>query len=484
MALCAFYSWAEEPSSLSDRHQSAVKLAREGNLKEALPLMESVYQQKPLDPTVVADYIVLLTWAERWSKAVAVYEQKKELKLPDYVLPQVGRAYVEQGQLRQAQKYVRHCLDNHPDDIELRSLLAQIYLWRGWFRLALKEFEEIHSQAPKHALTNNGYANALNATHHKQQAREFLQSLLNADPTNGLYLKTQKEFNLEKDRTLGLRSYDAREYPGEDEFYFSTSLNQPVGYEHTLFAEYIRREISQNPKNNVSEKVYIGDQWIPNGFWKGKAAVSFDPDTGQDAGGLGKMEVTPDDRWLFQTSYDSKIIDVPLRSQTAGTDVTEYECLTRYRLSDLFHTTLGINFKDYTDGNENLSYFWYTETGLYRRIRWKMNLKTESYLTTNSEQGVPYYSPKYVYSLYLIPEIEHTWFRHEDQALVDRLSVGPGQLWQKGFDANTVGFVRYEQDYQLSKKMGLLGGAAYSLHNYDGDSSKRWNIYTAVKIRF
>ncbi len=546
------FSWAEEPPSISDQYQAAIKFSREGNIKESLPLIESVYQQQPRDPTIVADYIVILTWAQQWSRATEIYEQKKELKLPDYVLPEVGRAYrelrdyakakdiyekylalhphdetaqlglirttlasgdyrkaqehiamlvtdhpdnvryqllkaefyIEQGQLGEAQKYLLRRLSDQPDNVELQSLLAQVYLWRGWPRLALREFEKIHKQDPARALTNNGYANALNATQHKKQARDLLRSSLKTDPDMNLYLKTREEFDLENNGALRSRAYYTREFPGEDEFYLSNSLDQPIDFHHTFFAEHIRREISQDPKNTVSQKVYVGDQWVLNERWKGTAAVSFDPDTGRDLGGLGKIELTPDDHWFFQASYDPRILNVPLRSQTAGTEVAEYEFSTKYRLSDLFFTTMGTNLKDYSDGNENISYFWYTETGLQRHGRWKTNLKTELYVSTNSEQDVPYFSPKYVYSFYLVPEIEHTWFRHNDQALVDRISVGPGQLWQKGFGANNAGFVRYEQDYQLSKTTGFLVGTTYSLHNYDGADSNRWNIYSALKIRF
>ena len=530
----------------------AVQLAHDGKLKESLSTIQQAYEENQNDAGTVADYIVILSWNEEYKLAAALYEQKASLNLPDYVLPEVARAYREIGngrqarilyemyttnhpddvnaqigtfwtaleagnlkeahqqmdmllvnnpanadyhlrkadiyinedQLSKAQKYLEGILDSVDDPVKIKTTLSQIYLWRGWARRALREFEALRAQDAAAVLISNGYANALNNNARKKEAREYIQSMISQYPQTAHFSRTKHSFDIEDMMSFATRNYYTKEFSGEDEVYLSGRFDQPLGHQHIFYTEYIRRLITSQPKDDVAKRVYIGDQWQPNNMWRLTGAISADAENGKAASGLGRVSLTPDDFWTFSFGYDSRAIDVPLRSRTVGTKASDYSWSAAYRASEALNTTVGVNRRDYSDDNESLGYFWYTDTALKTTAKWKVRLGTDFYMATNSNQDVAYFSPKRSYSFYVVPMLERVWFRRPQKAFVNRVYVGLGQIWQSHFNSENAGFVRYEQDHKISDTVGLVVGTTYSLNSYDGKDSNRLNVTAALRFKF
>lgn len=536
----------------SSAHDQGVSLAKEGKLKESLQVLENAISENSSDTNLLADYIVVLTWDEQWQKAVDAYQKNSALTLPDYVLPEVGRAYRESGQydtsygvytkylsahnddtnahsgallsalelkdyytahqhadflieknsadpdfhlnkvriyvrqdqLAEAQKYLEKVIPAVEDNIKLRTALGQIYLWRGWPRKALKEFEITKDADKDYIEANGGYASALNATAQKKQARDHIGEALIKVPGNNRLSQVQRGFEVEDMTWTTLRAYNTKEFPGEDEAYFSGRVEKNIYNHHRVFTEYVRRLITNQPEDDIAQRIYLGDEWQPYDMWTLVGGISANSENGEELGGLGQLILTPDDFWAFRFRYDSKAIDIPLRSRVQGTRASDYSWSVVYRASELFNTTAGLSLRNYTDGNENWSYFWYTDTGIYTSARWKFRIGTDSYLSTNSDQTVPYFSPGHGYSFYVTPMVEHVWFRHINRSWIDRFYVGAGQIWQENFNGENAGFIRYEQDHQFTETLIWLVGTNYSLNSYDGKDSNRLQVYTTIKKAF
>ena len=69
-----------------------------------------------------------------------------------------------------------------------------------------------------------------------------------------------------------------------------------------------------------------------------------------------------------------------------------------------------------------------------------------------------YYSPKEFSDFYLIPNVEHTWYKLYAKSVVDRFYVGLGQKWEDSFGAENVGYLRYEIEDKFSDTLSLLAG--------------------------
>ena len=152
--------------------------------------------------------------------------------------------------------------------------------------------------------------------------------------------------------------------------------------------------------------------------------------------------------------------------------------------SELFNTGLSLDYKNYEDGNANWDYGWTTDTAIRTYAYWKWRMGTSFDYNTFSKQDVDYYSPKKLYDAYLIPNVEHTWYKFYDQSVIDRFYVGMGQQWEHGFGAENVGYLRYEIEDKLSDTLSILVGEIYSLEFYTGQHMNVLNTYWTIRKKF
>jgi biofilm PGA synthesis protein PgaA len=392
-----------------------------------------------------------------------------------------------QDRLKKAQKIGEQYVTAAPADTQALSAMAHLYLWRGWPRYALEQFLIIHTMDPNFVSANVGYALTLYENMHKAQARAMLNSLSAQYPNDTNISQAQRQIKVEDMSTLTISGYYEHQIIGDDEFYLSERLDVPINDQNQLFAELIRRNtefISTGGGHYLTNRFYLGDIYRPNNTWKFTDALTGDYDTGQRIGGISEVELTPDDHWTDTFHYDSRTIDIPLVSRQPGQNVQDYSLTSVYRQSELFNTGLSLDLKNYEDGNANWNYGWTTDSAVKTYAYWKWRIGTSFDYSTFSKQDVDYYSPKKLYDYYLIPNVEHTWYKLYDQSVVDRFYVGIGQQSEHGFGGQNVGYLRYEIEDKLSDTLSLLVGEIYSLENYTGQHMNVLNTYWTIRKKF
>jgi biofilm PGA synthesis protein PgaA len=435
-----------------------------GRYQEATDLLNEIDRELP------AQILRRGILSDNWQKAEVTYNKVWLLMYQD--------------RLAEAQKLALEYLKTSPANTQLRTVLAHVYLWRGWPRQALKEFQMVQNMDYENIPATNGYARSLYDNVKKQDARKEINMACEKYPRNRHVQRARRLIEVDDQPFATFSGYYYTEHPGEDEFLFSLRGDQPVTDHHQIFAEIVRRETTHSEGKDITDRTYLGDIWRTNNMWKLTGAFSLDETTGKDAGGLGAVELTPDDFWTFGLGYDSYSLDVPLHSRVTGVTAQDFYALARFRASESFNTQLGAGFKDFSDGNENYNYLWTTDTALTTAAYWKTRLQTEFGYSTFSRQDVNYFSPEYLYDFYLIPMVEHTWRRRYEKAWVDRLYLGLGQQWQKGFGAENVGYIRYELDHRYSDTFSALVGVTYSLKNYDDADVNGLTIYWTLRKHF
>ncbi len=453
-----------EPKSFKTSMALYYSLIDLGRYADATNLLNAVDAELP--PQIIERGIL----SDNWQKAEVAYNRIWLLMYQD--------------RLAEAQKLAQEYLKVSPANTQLRTVLAHVYLWRGWQRQALKEFQMVKNMDDENIPATNGYARSLYDNVRKQDARKEINAAYEKYPRNRHVQRTRRLIEADDKPYATLSGYYYTEHPGEDEFQLSLRGDEPVKDHHQLFAEIVRRETTRPEGKDVTNRAYLGDIWRPDNIWKLTGAFSLDNVTGKEAGGLGSVELTPDDFWTFGLGYDSYSLDVPLRSRVTGVTAQDSDALVRFRASESFNTQLGAGFKDFSDGNKNYNGKWTTDTALTTAAYWKTRLLTEFDYSTFSRQDVDYFSPENLYDFYLIPMVEHTWWRRYEKAWVDRLYVGLGRQWQKGYGAENVGYVRYELDHRYSDTFSVLVGVTYSLNNYDGSDVNGLTIYGTLRKHF
>jgi biofilm PGA synthesis protein PgaA len=388
-----------------------------------------------------------------------------------------------QDRLKEAQAYLEELLSVAPLNTHTRTALAHTYLWRGWPRRALEEFR-ISGNLDEEEVSNRiGECYALNENDRGEEARTKAQELLKEFPANKHVQRLNRYFEVQDMRTLTVDGAYSTEDPGAEGVYWSVRVDQPIKPWRSMFAEYVWRRSEESDASDLRRRWRTGFDWRLNRDWWSTVGFSID-ENGANAGHFETLTFTPDDRWLFSASYDSYAIDVPLRAAVTGVEAQETSFLARYRASEDFTAETSALWRDYTDGNQQYVYGLRLDKGLTTSAYWKTRLMFDGFWEFNSENDRDYFSPESLYGFYLVPMVEHTWFRRYERALVDRFFAGVGDQWQKGYSGDTVWYVRYELDYRLSDVFSILAGTTYAQKYYDGDDTKVWTPYLTMKVRF
>lgn len=118
-------------------HDRAVELARLGDTKQALAILEPLYYSHGDDLGVTRDYIAILGWdGGHDARVVEVYQTLADPDQPDFVLQQVGRSYRTLHHPNQALAVYQIGLRHSPDDSNfiigaMRSLAEDGYVERA-----------------------------------------------------------------------------------------------------------------------------------------------------------------------------------------------------------------------------------------------------------------------------------------------------------------------------------------------------------------
>ena len=394
-----------------------------------------------------------------------------------------GWWYLYQDRLAEGNRYIDRILSAAPFDTNIRTALAHTYLWRGWPRLSLQEFQIIRQIDPEDLNTQMGYCYALDENDRGEEARLLAEELLKKNPANKHLQQLNRYFKVEDMRTLTVGAATSREHPGVDQLYWFTKVEQPISPWRKIFTEFVWRYDHQDDQKYMLKRGYAGVDWRLSRDWWFTGSLSEDTE-GKNFGYSPKLTFNPNDYFSFITSYDSYSLNVPLHARVFGISAREWNFTARYRQSENFTGEISTDYMRLSDGNIEDSNTLLLDKAITTAAYWKTRIALEANSTTYSKVDVPYYSPKHIYTLYATPMIEHLWYKRYEKTFTDRLFIGAGSDWQKSFSTKAIWHVRYEQDYKVSDTLSFLWGATYSKRNYDGQNSGAWSYDIAGKLNF
>ena len=90
----------ERPSGPT--REGAVALARQGDLEQALTMLDALHRASPEDAAVTHDYIVVLGWAERDAEAIELFRTLPPGQAPGYVVSAAARSSRNLGRYDEA----------------------------------------------------------------------------------------------------------------------------------------------------------------------------------------------------------------------------------------------------------------------------------------------------------------------------------------------------------------------------------------------
>ena len=457
------YNQQWDPQYGSTRMLIYHNLVALGRYKEASAVLDELDEEMPVQ---IVDRGIL---KDNWRKEEIAYNR--------------GWSLLYQDRLTEAQEYFEDLFSRGPFNTHSRIGLAHAYLWRGWPRLALEEFKVAHTIDSKDIVGEVGYCYALDRNDRREEARAITKDLLCEHPNNKHVQKLKRYLKVQDMRTFSFSIDSISEDPGVDELDWSVRVDQPVAPWRKIFAGFIYRYASQDDLKDKIRRAQLGLDWRLNRDWWFVGDVSLDKD-GRSFGHSEQITFDFNDYLSSILLHNSYSLSVPLRARVTGVEAREWSSVMRYRHSESFLAQAGASLLELSDNNDHWSYNFKLDKALTTQAYWKTRLALEGYAATYSKTDVSYFSPKHLYSIYLIPMIEHVWYRRYERSLLDRFFVGIGPQWQDGFSVKDVWYVRYEQDYKLSDTLSFLIGADFHKRNYDGVDTDVWGFNFAFKTNF
>lgn len=373
---------------------------------------------------------------------------------------------------------IRH---SAPYNNEIRSGLATAYLWRGWPRKALQEYSIANRIEPDNLYVTAGLLRAMNQNDGGREARRLADDLAQKHPGNDTVERLVHDFSVQDKAVISGGGGVIQEDPGVEASYWSARIDQPLLPWRKIYGEHVRRDYEHNDFTETIERGVLGLDWRLGRDWWFGAAYSVDPDS-ENGGFSTSLSYTPYDILTFGAFYESYSLAVPLRARVRGIESEEYSMNFRIRTSEMFSLESAVSYFQLSDDNDHTS----AQIRLDRRVttgpRWKTWIRIEGYGLKNSSQNVPYFSPPSLYQAYLVPNIEHTWYRRYGKAVTDRFYGGVGIQKQEDYDELVVWYLRYDQQYRLSDTFAFNVGVTYSRQNYDGEDTDVLNVYAGTQV--
>jgi hypothetical protein len=179
------------------------------------------------------------------------------------------------------------------------------------------------------------------------------------------------------------------------------------------------------------------------------------------------------DTWHVHTALDTNVNDLSSaayrdgvrgRSLKAGATLITHEShkaggeISRIRFSDE-------NIRD-------AARLWWTERWM-SGPSFKLDSSAGLYISRNSQTGVSYFNPARDREASVSLAGEWLTWRRYHRSFRQRMSYTFGRYWQEGFNAGTVGDLRYEHEWRDDRSIALRYGVGHGFHPYDGKREDR-----------
>jgi biofilm PGA synthesis protein PgaA len=405
---------------------------------------------------------------------------KAELKLAK------GWLLLYEDRLNEAETHFSDLHEKAPANTNFRTGLAYTYLWRGWPRRALREFNISRSMDEQDINARIGEISALNTLAFKEQAREEAGNLLKAYPKNRHVQSLVRQLEVEEKREISADILVSSDDDGVSDVQTGLRLTWPVSLYTNVYGLlfYQRTESLREGLVSYFRRAGLGADHIFNSSWKLRQQFSFNYDNAGDFGSLTEIMFTPDDHWGFGLSYDSFTTDVPLRARVFDIEADNFKADITWRESEWRSFRISHSRIKFSDDNRRLAGQFGYEQGLYVKNDWKMRLFLDLATSSNSSDDAPYFNPERDFGLSVTHMTEHTIKRIYRKAFLQRLYLSLGTYKQSGFSYYATGSARYEHDMDFSDVHALLYGISLGRQVFDGEAVTGWSFYLTWRLLF
>jgi biofilm PGA synthesis protein PgaA len=389
--------------------------------------------------------------------------------------------------LRKAQLQMEKKSALAPYNRDLRTDLAKLYLWRGWIRKAIRQFNLALAQEPGNMDARIWRTHASLDYHKYEEASETVRKLWSLFPENKAVQKLKRNWDTHHmwyfhSEMMGGKGESL--VVGSRDFSIDNYLySPPVHHWFKGFLHYHNHSAKFFGETARHQRWGVGVDFN-RGDFGGQAELllrlSGDPNYGYRLGGHWNI----DDHWEFSADYTHNGLDIPLKGRVVDLKGNSAASNLVWRLSDLTYFKSSFSTYDFNDGNRRYGLLLAGHQLLYMGPKFMLAADAEFYTSSNSMTDRYYFNPESDASYMISLDAWQTLYRFYDFKFVHRLIVGYGNYWQKNYDPGWMGMIRYEHQWDFNDRQALLYGIRFSRRVYDGNPETATAYYVTVNWRF
>lgn len=388
-----------------------------------------------------------------------------------------------------AERRLAPLAEQAPLNAELHTAQATVYLWRGWPRRALGEYEIARNGKPAdlpdaragrgHALLNLGDYPEVEAT-----LRQLQETAPDSGATHALArdweLRNMRELRLEMARTENSGTQEGSEDLGFDGWLYGAPLRyhyRPFLHHHFEQAEFLEG-------NAAYRRLGAGVEYSARDIL---LTAELDRDAGStvNAGVAVNGRWSPSDTWSFTAGADSQSDDIPLRGRlNEDIDGWSVDLGADWRANELRSAHAGVQRVDFSDDNQRTAASARGAQRLLTRPHYRMDGLLGVYASRNTRVGAPYFNPASDLSVDFTLNNEWLLYRRYENSFRHRLALSAGNYHQEDFGSDTLWAAQYEQRWNPHDQFELAYGIIRARRVYDGVPEHQTTLYLNLDWRF
>ncbi len=395
----------------------------------------------------------------------------------------LGRAFA--GELGDAQSGLEELRTLAPMNLSVRQELSSVYLWRGWPRRALKEFDRILALDPDHVGARVGRASAFLDMSERGSAESTVNSLLVIAPENKHVQTIARRTDADGLWRLSVEAGTAESTGGalgtRDRF-LNTRLSASISSRMGFFASWRRSDATYPDGDGIHDRVALGAEFQSRSV-RIAGEASRNRQGAAQVGGAGRIDLTPGDRWSIHLQGDSHSTDVPLQAARFGVDGWRAGGRLAYRANEGTRWSIGGGTLQMSDGNARVEAYTSLDQQLGVSPRARFSALLEAYAARNSLGDAPYYNPTRIAA----PSASLIWewmpWRSYERQFVQRATLTGGAVFQEGYGGEGVYSASLEHEWDLSLQLKLKYGVQWGRPVYDADRERRFAVHAGFEWR-
>ena len=395
------------------------------------------------------------------------------------------RAYSRK--LNKAMKQMEYKLLEAPFNKDIRMQTAKIYLWRGWMRKALKQFNLTLAQDPGNLEAHIWQTHVFIDFHKYHLAAQTVKDLRHMFPENKGVQKLARDWDthhmwyfhseISGGRGEGL-VMGSRDFSIDNYLY-----TPPFHHAFKAFLHYAAHSAEFFGETAEHRRWGFGIDFS-RGQFGGQiellASLTQETDYGYRISGRWNI----DDHWELSADYTYNGIDIPLKGRVIDLKGNSAALNLVWTLSESTHFKSAVSTVDFNDDNKRYAFFFSGYQQLYVGPKFLLGLEADLYTSSNSLTDRYYFNPESDLSTMAALDAWHTLYRFYDFKFVHRLVAGIGTYRQKNYDPGTMWVLRYEHHWDLNDRKAFLYGISFSRRVYDGNPEKGTTFYATINWRF